>query len=325
MIEFKIGNLLEDTSESIVNTVNCEGYMGKGIAYQFKLKYPENNKDYVRACKSKELRIGTIHSFKEAGKIIINFPTKDKWRKNSEISYIKIGLDLLNDYIIQNNIKSIAIPPLGCGNGGLNWTEIKPLILDKLQTASNSCLITLYEPSASFKALPTTAPKLTTASLVLMQIKINSTKFNALRVQKSAYFLNIFSKQNYFKFKKHKFGPYDNTITIISRDIKAFQDYYGTKVITEAYDIAYKNIISDKSNKKLSELYPYIMTAANFVNNIAADKFLEGVSTVTFLVQTCALEDENRIVQSFKGWSEDKLERFSESEIISYIRLKKKI
>ena len=122
MMHYTTGDLLKSSAEALVNTVNCEGYMGKGIAYQFKMQYPENNKDYVKACKSGELTVGKLHYFKEKGKIIVNFPTKNKWRANSKIEYINDGLDELIKLIHQLNIKSIAIPPLGSGNGGLIWS-----------------------------------------------------------------------------------------------------------------------------------------------------------------------------------------------------------
>ena len=80
-IHYVTGNLLEANVEALVNTVNCEGYMGKGLAYQFKLSYPENNKDYIKACKNGNLKIGKVHYFKENDKILRNFPTKDKWRQ----------------------------------------------------------------------------------------------------------------------------------------------------------------------------------------------------------------------------------------------------
>jgi O-acetyl-ADP-ribose deacetylase (regulator of RNase III) len=98
VIVYTTGNLLNSSADALVNTVNCEGYMGKGIAYQFKLQYPETNIDYVKACKRGTLRIGKLHYFTEKGKLIINFPTKDKWRANSKIEYIANGLDELLDY-----------------------------------------------------------------------------------------------------------------------------------------------------------------------------------------------------------------------------------
>lgn len=137
MIKYVKGNLLESEAECLVNTVNCEGVMGKGIAYQFKLKFPENNRDYIKACKSGALVIGKLHYWKEDGKVIINFPTKDTWRKKSEIEFIEKGLNELVLLIPKLGIKSIAIPPLGCGNGGLQWGEVKKLILNKIEKYEN--------------------------------------------------------------------------------------------------------------------------------------------------------------------------------------------
>lgn len=128
MITYTTGNIFDSRAECLVNTVNCEGYMGKGIAYQFKLRFPENNRDYVRACKNGELQIGTIHSFSEDGKEIVNFPTKDKWREKSQMRYVENGFDRLVDFIKENSITSIALPPLGCGNGGLIWGDVKQVV-----------------------------------------------------------------------------------------------------------------------------------------------------------------------------------------------------
>lgn len=134
MVEFVTGNIFDSGADCLINTVNCEGYMGKGIAYQFKMRFPENNIDYVKACKSGKLRIGTIHYYKEDGIWIVNFPTKDKWREKSKIDYIEKGLDMLVGFITEYKPKVIAIPPLGCGNGGLDWNIVKKIIIDKLQS-----------------------------------------------------------------------------------------------------------------------------------------------------------------------------------------------
>lgn len=145
-IVFTKGNLLKSETEAIVNPVNCEGYMGKGLAYQFKLNFPENNKDYISACKDGRLQIGKVHYFLENNKIIVNFPTKDKWRQNSRVDYIEKGLDSLIELIEKINITSISIPPLGCGLGGLIWCEVKELILNKLSKLDNKVQIVIYEP-----------------------------------------------------------------------------------------------------------------------------------------------------------------------------------
>ena len=131
MIRFVTGNLFESDAFALVNTVNCEGFMGKGIAYQFKMRYPEMNDEYVKKCKSSKLKPGVLHIFLTGSKLIINFPTKNKWREKSKMEYISAGLDELVKLMTDRNIKSIAIPPLGCGNGGLNWCDVKTLIIQK--------------------------------------------------------------------------------------------------------------------------------------------------------------------------------------------------
>lgn len=319
MINFTTGNLLESTAECLINTVNCEGYMGKGIAYQFKLKYPENNKDYVRACKIGELKVGKLHHFSEDGKVIINFPTKDTWRKQSKIEYIEDGLNELITLLPKLNIKNIAIPPLGCGNGGLNWNEVKTLMINRLKQIESNYNFIIYEPSHNYSAVSKEPPKLNASSLVLMQIKLNLNKFNTLRLQKTAYFLNIFLGDSYFRFKKYKYGPYDNSISIISKNIKDFQNYYGTKDTKEAYSIAHRTMVSEQTEKKLEFLNPAIKLATTYVNSIDNDKQLECISTILFLIENNIIENENDIVIAFKAWSEDKASRFSQEEILNGI------
>lgn len=147
MFKYVIGDILKSSSDCIVNTVNCEGYMGKGIAYQFKLKFPENNESYKNACRNKSLTIGKLHCYVENNKTIINFPTKDKWRQKSKYEYIEKGMVELVNLLPKLDIHSIAIPPLGCGNGGLLWENVKKIILDSLKPLANDYEFVLYEPS----------------------------------------------------------------------------------------------------------------------------------------------------------------------------------
>ena len=151
MLEYELGkNIMDSEAQCIVNTVNCEGVMGKGLAYSFKKAYERNFNEYEKACKDGRLKIGEILPYEEEGKIIINFPTKNKWREKSRIEYIVTGLDKLAEYIVEKGIKSIAIPPLGCGNGGLEWSKVKGIIEDKLGSIEG-CVITLYEPSGEIR------------------------------------------------------------------------------------------------------------------------------------------------------------------------------
>jgi O-acetyl-ADP-ribose deacetylase (regulator of RNase III) len=132
MLEFKQGNLLEEDAQALVNAVNCVGVMGKGIALQFKQAYPENFRQYKKACDAKEVQPGRMFTVPTGElfnpKYIINFPTKRHWRSQSKLEDIQTGIKTLVAEVQQLGITSIAIPALGCGNGGLDWVEVKPLI-----------------------------------------------------------------------------------------------------------------------------------------------------------------------------------------------------
>lgn len=150
MITYKHTDLLELGAEALVNTVNLVGIMGKGIALQFKEHFPFNFKLYQKACKTGEIKIGKVFLTEtgqfSAPKYIINFPTKTDWRSYTKLEYIESGLDDLIRVIKEKKILSIAIPPLGCGNGGQDWKVVKPLMESKLSLISNHVAIEIYEP-----------------------------------------------------------------------------------------------------------------------------------------------------------------------------------
>jgi O-acetyl-ADP-ribose deacetylase (regulator of RNase III) len=132
MIEIANGNILEADAEALVNTVNCVGAMGKGLALQFKQAFPANYKAYEAACRAGEVVPGEMFIF-DNGRLnkpryIIDFPTKRHWRDNSRIEDIQSGLRALIEDVRRLGIRSIAVPPLGCGLGGLNWRDVRPMI-----------------------------------------------------------------------------------------------------------------------------------------------------------------------------------------------------
>ena len=128
-----IGNIFESHAKTLVNTVNCVGIMGKGIALEFKKRYPAMFTEYEQLCKKNEIQPGIPYYYSDLfGASIINFPTKDHWRSPSKISYIINGLDWFRMNYQKYNISSIAFPPLGCGNGGLPWTVVGPIMYEKL-------------------------------------------------------------------------------------------------------------------------------------------------------------------------------------------------
>lgn len=129
----KIGDLFSSKAKTLVNTVNCVGVMGKGIALEFKKKYPKMFAEYEQLCSRKELQPGKPYYYSDLyGSSIINFPTKDHWRSPSKLSYIVSGLDWFRENYQKYGIESVAFPPLGCGNGGLPWTVVGPLMYSKL-------------------------------------------------------------------------------------------------------------------------------------------------------------------------------------------------
>lgn len=129
MITIKIGNLFDSRAQTLVNTVNCVGIMGKGIALEFKKRYPEMFRDYERRCAAGEVKLGRPYLYKDlVGKWILNFPTKDHWRSVARLQDIVDGLEYLKDRYRQWGIRSLAVPPLGCGQGGLEWCIVGPTL-----------------------------------------------------------------------------------------------------------------------------------------------------------------------------------------------------
>jgi O-acetyl-ADP-ribose deacetylase (regulator of RNase III) len=155
MIQINRGNLLKAQAESLVNTVNTKGIMGKGIALQFKQAFPLMFRDYEKACKVGEVQLGKMHVFDLGGltgrpRWIINFPTKGHWRERSRLSDIETGLEDLVETVRRLGIRSIAIPRLGCGNGGLNWADVRPRI-DAAFTNLPDVNVLLFEPEIRTK------------------------------------------------------------------------------------------------------------------------------------------------------------------------------
>ena len=130
----KIGNIFESKAKTLVNTINCVGIMGKGIALEFKVRYPQMFENYLELCKQGKVKPGIPYFYNDLyGNSILNFPTKDHWRSPSKLSYIVDGLNWFRSHYKEYNIESIAFPPLGCGNGGLKWDLVGPIMYTMLK------------------------------------------------------------------------------------------------------------------------------------------------------------------------------------------------
>lgn len=151
---FKSGDLFQERAEAVVNTVNCVGVMGKGVALEFKKRWPENFRAYKRLCDQGGLRPGKMFIFENADmfdpcgrRFLVNFPTKDHWREGSRLEFIEDGVDDLVLQIHRLTIRSIVMPPLGCGNGGLEWKTVKAILSRKLGFLEGVD-IAVFEPTA---------------------------------------------------------------------------------------------------------------------------------------------------------------------------------
>jgi O-acetyl-ADP-ribose deacetylase (regulator of RNase III) len=149
MIKFTTGDLLLAPAEALVNAVNTAGVMGKGIALQFKKRFPQNYNLYKQAAEAGQLETGknfvVQNPTTDPVKWIINFPTKKHWRSPSQLEYVVAGLVDLRNVIKDLKIKSIALPALGCGNGGLDWNIVKPILENKLESLVEVEIL-IYEP-----------------------------------------------------------------------------------------------------------------------------------------------------------------------------------
>lgn len=128
MLTFTRGDLFAGDSEALVNPVNCVGVMGKGLARVFKQRYPLMFADYRARCRRGEVRAGVVVGFFEEGRWIINVPTKKHWRSRSRLEDVEAGIAALRAFVVENSIASVAVPPLGCGYGGLAWPEVRALL-----------------------------------------------------------------------------------------------------------------------------------------------------------------------------------------------------
>ena len=222
MIKTSSGNLLQAPTEALVNTVNTEGVMGKGIALQFRQAYPEMFRSYADACRAGAVKLGQIDVFDLGGLVsgprwIFNFPTKGHWRAKSKLIDIQTGLEALIEAIERLGVQSVAVPPLGCGNGGLDWVDVRPMI-ERAFSKIPEVEVLLYPPSGSpdAAAMPnrTERPKMTVgraALVALMDRYVQSLLdpvVSLLEVHKLMYFMQEAGQDLRLKYVAGQYGPY---------------------------------------------------------------------------------------------------------------------
>jgi O-acetyl-ADP-ribose deacetylase (regulator of RNase III)/uncharacterized protein YwgA len=240
MFKALIGDLFESRAQTLVNTVNCVGVMGKGVAEQFKSRFPEMFEDYKQRTDTKSVHLGEPYLYTHvSGTQIINFPTKDHWRSPSRVVDIERGLDYLAAHIAAWGITSLAMPPLGCGNGGLEWSEVGPLIYRKLHHILIN--VEVYAPygtpkqqlTLEFLAAPSQMSlegkgrkhdKLNEEWVALMEVMRElgtqpyATPVGRTIFQKICYVVTEMGVQTGFQFGKGSYGPFSDEVKVALHD-----------------------------------------------------------------------------------------------------------
>ena len=333
----KQGDLLKEDVQAYVNTVNCVGIMGKGIALQFKMKYPENYKLYKKACNKNKVQIGKmfiteINDLFDT-KYIINFPTKKHWKGKSKLEYIEKGLDDLAKQVRKLNIKSIVIPPLGCGFGGLHWKEVRPLIEQKLSSIEDVKII-LYAPSKAPKPeemeVHTTKPKMTIGRAALIGLLKNYAEvgyeITMLEIQKLMYFLQEAGEPLRLKYRKAKYGPYaDNLHHVLQAMEKHYIEGYGDRSSSVQIHLLKDGIpLAEKVIQKHPETAKRFKKVVQLIEGFETPYGLELLATVHWTMTRENKTQLSKIVEYVRGWSSRKKELFSEEHIkIAKERLEK--
>ncbi|MCU0435258.1 MAG: macro domain-containing protein [Bacteroidia bacterium] len=333
MIHYQTGNLFDSDAEALINTVNTVGVMGKGIALQFKNLFPLNFQLYSEVCKSKELVPGKLFivedsSLHTGSKLIINFPTKTHWRYPSEYEYIEQGLEQLVRVIEERRIKSLALPPLGAGNGGLEWRKVKLLIEKYL--GNSSCEIYVYEPSAAIQEILKKERVILTPARamllsVLFELPKNGEFVSEFAAEKIAYFLQRFGAKSHFQleFTPYFYGPYSGKVKHVlnylngsyitgfsANDKKPFEEL---GLIPDA-EKDVEDYLSQSADKSLPEI---VDKTKAFLSGYYTPYGLELLSTVDFILKERGVFTEEAVSAEMSRWSNRKKTMFTQPGFIA--------
>ena len=331
MIRFTLGNILDAEVEALVNTVNCVGIMGRGIALQFKHAFPENFRAYEEACRRNAVEPGRMFVF-DTGELtlpryIINFPTKRHWRGKSRMEDIDSGLVALVEEIGKRGIHTIAVPPLGSGLGGLDWAEVRPRIKAALSDLPGVEVL-VYEPSGappdSRPNRSTAVPKMTAGRAALVSLMsrylggLLDPTVSLLEVHKMMYFLQQAGEPLKLKYVKAPYGPYAENLRHVLRDVEG----HLVSGYADGGDAPDKQLsivpgASDEAEKFLAEHHETqarLERVAQLVDGFETAFGLELLSTVHWVMTELHAGDESAIERETYDWSPRK-QQFSREQI----------
>jgi len=331
MIQVKTGDIFAEDVQALVNMVNCVGVMGRGIALQFKKAFPENFKAYAEACKRGQVKPGKMFVFETGQTVnpryIINFPTKRHWRPDSRMEDIEAGLEALAEAIRERNIESVAIPPLGCGLGGLLWRDVRPRIEQTLRGFDDLRAV-VFEPGEAPEPermrKEREAPKMTPGRAALVGLMrryldvLLDPFITLLEVHKLMYFMQVAGEPLRLKFKAAPYGPYAENLRHVLHKIEGH------------YIIGYADG-SDEPDKQLDLIPGAVEDAeafldahettcrrfdrvADLVSGFESGFGLELLATVHWVMEHQNLRSADEVIERTYSWNERK-KQFSRRQI----------
>ncbi|HMH52887.1 MAG TPA: macro domain-containing protein [Candidatus Acidoferrum sp.] len=328
MVELTLGNLLEAQADALVNTVNCVGVMGKGVALQFKQAFPENFQQYERACRHGEVKPGQMFIVERLvrPRFIINFPTKRHWKGKARLADIESGLRALVEDVKRLRIGVIAVPPLGCGNGGLEWADVRPRI-EAAFARVPEVRVLLFEPFGAPQPdemrVATDRPGLTRARALLLELlaayAAPGYKASLLELQKLAYLLQAAGEQLKLKFTKHIRGPYAEPLNQVLQRleghyIRGYGDrsgHAGIYLLPGAVESAAERLSDEPGTADL------IARVSRVIEGFETPYGMELLATVHWVAMEFpdVAEDPEAAIRRVKEWSARKRVAFRDEHI----------
>lgn len=331
MIEYKTGDILAEEADALVNTVNCVGVMGRGIALQFKRAWPENFKAYAAACRRHEVQPGRMFVF-ATGRLtplryIVNFPTKRHWRGKSRIEDIEAGLAALVEEVRARGIHSVAVPPLGAGLGGLDWKEVRPLIERALGDLPGVRVV-VFEPAgapvAARASMAPEVPQMTPGRAALVGLMdrylagLLDPFVSLLEVHKLLYFMQEAGEPLRLRFAKGPYGPYAENLRHV---LAAIEGYYvsgygaGGDAPDKTLEVAPGAVADARAVLDAQpESHARFDRVARLVSGFESPFGLELLATVHWIVTREGASDAEALVERTYAWG-DRKRQFSPGQI----------
>lgn len=329
MIEYKTGDILAEEADALVNTVNCVGVMGRGVALQFKRAWPENFKAYAAACRRQEVQPGRMFVF-ETGRLvppryIINFPTKRHWRDKSRIEDIESGLAALVETVRERGIRSLALPPLGSGLGGLDWREVRSRI-ERALGALPGVRVVVFEPAGvpARVARAGEVPMMTPGRAALVGLMdrylagLLDPFVSLLEVHKLMYFMQEAGEPLRLRFTKGPYGPYAENLRHV---LSAIEGYYvsGYGAGGDAPDKTLELVPGSVADARAvlderTESRARFERVARLVEGFESPFGLELLATVHWIITRERISGADALVERTYAWAERK-RQFSRGQI----------